>query len=479
MSDDNQPGEQDPRAYFIIRDLATELADVVDEVQFQPLFRKHPEILSVVALVPGEHLAGYHDAWLTLWRGHRDGTGKDRSEERLWLRIDQLEDSSFEDWVQSVDVSQAGYGLSLPETGRPEGLQRCVDIMLKLLDVAIPVHRNQSDMDLVYGALNQTLEEGFVGQGLEHRHHSADDGLVAELEQLCSDSDLESVEFEEYGAPGAGGFASKTFLDIGDQLPLKVWSTADGVDWIEVAGHVQAMDSAELVFPGEDQEEANLVAALAEQLAEIHDVASAIYEELDPEEPDIVLDLLNSVAYGALNGAAEMHGPHVQPWHRLADQFTEHCRLGFLAGVMLEESPFGNLNIRATTFDPATRKTTDLQVYWKQDDEGDVPEHWLSVGTATSPAHDVDPDYPELLADVPEENRERIRHAISHLHEMVHLAGSVLEAKTAEAARYLENRQAAESVPDTLQHIMIRSTIEDTIAGLNGIALLYTGAMPG
>ncbi|ACL42174.1 hypothetical protein Achl_4223 (plasmid) [Pseudarthrobacter chlorophenolicus A6] len=478
MSDDNQPGEQDPRAYFIIRDLAADLVDVVDEVQFQPLFRKHPEILSVVALVPGEHLAGYHDVWLTLWRGHRDGTGQDNSESPLWLRIDQLEARSAEDWVQPVDASQAGYGLSLPETGRPEGLQRCVDILLKLLDVASPVHHGQTDKDLVYGALNQTLEEGFTGQSFEGGHHGAEDSPVAELEQLCADSDLESVEFEEYGVPGAGGFATKTFLDIGDQLAMKVWSTADGTDWIDVAGRVQSMDAPELVFPGEDQEEADLVAAMAEQLAEIHDVAAAIYEELDPEEPGTVLDLLNSVAYAALNGAAEMHGPHVQPWHRLVDQFTEHCRLGFLAGVMLEESPFGNLNIRATTFDPATRKTTDLQVYWKQDDEGEVPEHWLSVGTATGPAHDVDPEYPELLADVPSENREHIRHAISHLHEMVHLAGSVLEAKTAEASRFLENRQTAESVPDTLQHIMIRSTIEDTIAGLNGVALLHTGAMP-
>lgn len=478
MSDDNQPGEQDPRAYFIIRDAAAELAGAFDGIAFEPLFQRHPEVVSVVALLPGRHAAATCDIWLTLWRGYRDGLGKDGSEQRLWLRTEELQSQPVEK-VHALNRDVPGFGVELPDTIDRNGiLLEGVTAMLKMLDAAIPVHRAQSDKDLVYAALNQTLDEGFTGQSFEGGHHGSEDSAVAELEQLCADSDLESVEFEEYGVPGAGGFATKAFLDIGDQLPMKVWSTADGTDWIEVAGRVQTMDAPELVFPGEDQEEANLVAAMAAQLAEIHDVAAAIYEELDPEEPGTVLDLLNSVAYAALNGAAEMRGPHVQPWHRLADQFTEHCRLGFLAGVMLEESPFGNLNIRATTFDPATRKTTDLQVYWKQDDEGDMPEHWLSVGTATGPAHDVEPDYPELLAGIPAENREHIRHAISHLHEMVHLAGSVLEAKTAEASRFLESPQAAEAVPDTLQHIMIRSTIEDAIAGLNGVALLYTGAMP-
>lgn len=54
-------------------------------------------------------------------------------------------------------------------------------------------------------------------------------------------------------------------------------------------------------------------------------------------------------------------------------------------------SPFGNLNIRATTVDLDTRASIELQVYWKQDDEHDTAEHWLAAGTATGPAHDVDP----------------------------------------------------------------------------------------
>lgn len=68
--------------------------------------------------------------------------------------------------------------------------------------------------------------------------------------------------------------------------------------------------------------------------------------------------------------------------------------------------------------------------------------------------------------------------AIGHLHDMVHLAGSVLEAKTEEAREFLDIRQPSEGIPDTLQHMMTRSTIEDTIAGLNGMALLYTVPCP-
>lgn len=481
MTDDEQSDPQGPPPYLVIRDLAAELVGVLDVIRFEPLFGRHPETVSVMALMSGDHLAGHHDLWLTLWRGYRDGLGEDGSDEWLWLRIDQHDGHRAGDRIQALNPDEADFGLDLPDAGsRGEVLRKGIAALLTLLKAAMQVHRTQTDMDLTFGVLNQAIDEGIEGSrpGPDGARFDETSGLVSELEQLCAESDLDAVEFGQNGPSGAP-LVTRTFLDIGDQLTMTMWSDESGFDWVDVAGNVQRMDSPEMVFPGGDQDEAGDVAVLAQQLEAIHDAALTIFEILDTEESGIAFDLLNSVAYAAMNGAAEMHGPHIQPWHRLVDRFTEHCRLGFLAGVMLEESPFGNLNIRATTFDPATRKTTDLQVYWKQDDEDDVSEHWLSVGTTTGPAHDVDPDYPDLLADVPPENREHIRHAISHLHEMVHLAGSVLEAKTAEASRYLENRQAAESVPDTLQHIMIRSTIEDTIAGLNGVALLHTGAMPG
>ncbi len=121
-----------------------------------------------------------------------------------------------------------------------------------------------------------------------------------------------------------------------------------------------------------------MVPELAAQLAAIHDVAEIIFRDPDPGNPDTAFELLNTVAYIAMNGGMEEPAPNARPWYLLADRFSDNCRLGFPAGVMLEESPFGNLNIRATTMDPATRTTTDLQVFWKQDDEGEDAEHWRS-----------------------------------------------------------------------------------------------------
>jgi hypothetical protein len=352
--------------------------------------------------------------------------------------------------------------------------------MLTLLDAALQVHRTQADKDLTFRVLNQAIEEGVEGSrpGPDGATFDEDSGLVAELEQLCAESDLDAVEFGQYGPPGVGPLATRTFLDLSDQLTLTVWSDESGFNWVDVAGRVQRMDAPELVFPGADQDEADEVADLVEQLAEIHDAALIIFEELDTGESGLAFDLLNAVAYAAMNGVTDTTGPHGRPWHRLADQFAEHCRLGFLAGVMVEESPLGNLNIRATTIDPVSRTTTDLQVYWKQDDVDDVPEHWLAVGTTTGPAHDVNPDYPEMLAGIPEQSRDHIRHAIGHLHAMVHLAGSVLEARSMEVDLFIDARQALEDVPEAVRHEMARTAIDDAIAGLNGIARLYTGAMP-
>ncbi|MET4143807.1 hypothetical protein [Arthrobacter sp. UYCo732] len=472
--------QQDPKAYWLIRDLAAELVGVLDQLRFEPLFDRHPGIVSVVGLMSGEHLAGHEDMLLTLWRGNSDGLVEDEGfKQGLWLHISQMPHGPGR--ILPLDPDKADFGADLHEAvSGDEALRSGIDAMLTLLKLGSPVHRGQTDVDLAFGVLNQAIDEGVAGSrpGPDGAKFDEDSELVSDMEHLCAASDLESVEFGQYGPSGAHRLATRAFLDVSDQLTVTVWSDEDGFNWVDVAGSVQRMDSPELVFPGEDQEEADEVAALTEQLAEIHDAASAIFDELNTEEFGLAFDLLNSVAYAAMNGALKDVGPDVRPWHQLADLFGSHCRLGFLAGVMLEESPLGNLNIRATTRDPATKNPTHLQVYWKQDDEQDVPEHWLSVGTATGPAHDVDPEYPELLTTIPEAGQEYIRHAIDHLHQMVHLAGSVLEARTHETLHFLALRRATENVTELIEHEMVRDTIDETIAGLNGIALLYTGAMP-
>ncbi|MDQ0864716.1 hypothetical protein [Arthrobacter globiformis] len=109
---------QDPRACFIIRDLAAGLADVFEDLHFEPLFQRDPGTVSVVALLPGNYLAGEQDAWLTMWRGHREGGGPDESGQRLWLRIDRLGDRRADDWIQAVDSEAPGLGLELAEMAR-------------------------------------------------------------------------------------------------------------------------------------------------------------------------------------------------------------------------------------------------------------------------------------------------------------------------------------------------------------------------
>lgn len=472
MTDETSADPHDLNTYFIIRDLGSELAGTFDAVNFEPLFQLHPETLSIAALLPGNHLAGQQDIWLTLWRGYRDGFGQDGSTLQMWLKTEVVNARGTDDMIQSVAPGETGLGLDFPDTGDREDLVPGVEALTRLLAVALPVHRTQSDPGLAFAALNGALHEGLHG---EAEPDAA--GLVEELEELCAECDLDAVEFGPRDDSDEFSFAASTVLDLADPVRLQVWVSDDGEVWIDVGGRIQRMDSTVVEFPGEDEQEAQMVAGLALQLADIHDVAESIFTSMDPGDPDPAFELLNAVAYAAMNRVRDL-GPDARPWHRLADLFGDHCRLGFLAGVMLEESPFGNLNIRATTLDPATKSTTDLQVYWKQDDEKDIPEHWLSVGTATGPAHDVDPEYPELLADLPEVGREYIRHAIDHLHQMVHLAGSVLEAKTHEALHFLEARRTVEDVPDAIELEMVRGTIDDTIAGLNGIALLYTGAMP-
>jgi hypothetical protein len=481
VADEEQREPKGPPPYLIIRNLAAELVGIVDELRFEPLLGVHPGIVSVVGQMSGEPLAVHEAMLLTLWRGSDDGLVEEEAfKQGLWLRISGLPRGPGR--IAALDSGRADLGLDLAgAAGSVEAVRKGIRAMLTLLDAAIEVHGKQADVDLTFQVLNQAIEEGVEGSrpGPDGATFDEDSGLVSELEQLCTESDLDFVEFGHFGPSATHPLASRTFLDMNDQLSLTVWSDENGFNWVDVAGRVQRMDSPEMLFPGEDQDEADEIASLAEQLAEIHDAASVVFDELNTEESGLAFDLLNSVAYAAMNGAAEEAGPHSRQWHRMADQFGNHCKLGLLAGVMLEESPFGNLNIRAATIDPVTRTMTDLQVYWKQDDEGDVPEHWLSVGTATGPAHDVDPEYPDLLAGIPPAARDYIRHAIDHLHEMVHLAGSVLEARAQEVIQFIEAKRAAEAVPASVEHEMIRTTIDDAIAGLNGIARLYTGAMGG
>ncbi|MDQ0864715.1 hypothetical protein [Arthrobacter globiformis] len=117
--------------------------------------------------------------------------------------------------------------------------------MVKLLETAVPVHQSNSDTNLVFRALNDTVREGTGHSGWDSEVNplDEDEDPVAELVQLCSESGLESVDFGPYKAPGDKPLAASTVLDVTDQLQMTVWSDSEGMDWIDVAGRVQRMDA--------------------------------------------------------------------------------------------------------------------------------------------------------------------------------------------------------------------------------------------
>jgi hypothetical protein len=133
---------------------------------------------------------------------------------------------------------------------------------VKLLETAVPVHRSNTDPDLIFDVLNYAVREG-IGNGSpdsEHYDFDEDEDAVAALVLLCSESGLESVDFGPYNAPGQQPFAASTVLDVSDQIRVTVWSDDAGTQWVDVAGHVQRADAPKLAVPAEDQDEAEMVA---------------------------------------------------------------------------------------------------------------------------------------------------------------------------------------------------------------------------
>jgi hypothetical protein len=78
----------------------------------------------------------------------------------------------------------------------------------------------------------------------------------------------------------------------------------------------------------------------------------------------------------------------------------------------------------------------------------------------------VDPEYPDLLAATPGGKRDDIRHAIGNLHEMEHLAGNVLEAKSLEALEFLDSRKTHEEAETAWQlneSPLVAASLDDAV----------------
>lgn len=492
--------------YDTIRDLCAGQVDF-EYVEFGPLFDKHVKVLAVTG---GVNLgANEEEVTLTLWNGPMDGKTKSATPPGLWLRIEA--DSPGREHYE--DTHTLGPDAPDPEPAVAEFLrltvfERAVLILQELLAVAEQSHTGLvgAARDQSFEQLNEAVQDGFDDAGDLDDEYDADedDSHDLLLHTWCAHSGFESINFGLRPLDEFEPFTTRATLstETGD-VALAAWlapDTTPGRDgqlafWLEVDGQVQRMpaegNEGALALPAGTSDASKQQLKLAvKHLLPLHLEAFDRYIEQMDYARDDVCGAMDTVARNALDDGiplsveelmdeeAHDHGPELaeHEWQAGVDEFTRQCRLGFLAGVAVEESPHGKLNIRAVTMDPIARRPVELKVYWLKDDDAE-PVHWLAADQATARAHGGDPMRPELLAGFPQASRGHILHAIDHLHDMVHIATDVVNVKAAEILEVLESVKVDGDVPEIVAGGMQADAIEDALAGLNGIARLYTGSI--
>jgi hypothetical protein len=490
VAEDQQanPHIRDP--YEAIREIC-EGQGFFDEIEFAP-FGEGDSALVVIGSTELPALGG--EVALTLWRGNKDGRATTGEEvDPMWLRFEGGTDSgdSFEQ-LSVFDPEDEGFGLTLPDfLLTPHFLNSC-RALLDLLVAAEPTDHGLSGeaREQNLAELDDAVQDGFdAADSLDiDEDQEVESDLL--LHSYCENSSFVTIAF---GLKGAGIFTTRAVLPtVAGDVPLALWvdddeSSTEMVFMLDLKGKVQPLPedfmNAELDAPWGQGIPLTQVKMGLQVLKTIHLIALEMFNEY-PQGEDQICAALTMLATNALregdplplevylSGAAEVvdEGPE---WHEAMDEFTEQCKLGFMVGVVVEESLHGNLNIRATTIDPVTRDLVPLQVFWKEPGDGAEPEHWLSVGSSTHPAHGADDTRSELLAGFPQESKEYISHTIDHLHEMIHLATDVVNGKTQEVAEAVD--RAKSPVQDVVSGHMQAEAIEDALAGLNGVARLYTG----
>lgn len=168
--------------------------------------------------------------------------------------------------------------------------------------------------------------------------------------------------------------------------------------------------------------------------------------------------------------------PHGEDWHRDVDAFTEQCRYGFLHRIAVQESPYGAADISALIHPPGIEDLIPVKVFMHQGELETIPGHWYSAGEMMCPAHGQDVDIVGLVASFPVESQAFIAHSLEHLHTISHLVADILQERAADIFDILEPIVESEDELKEMGRRMFSSVLADTIAGLNGIARLHTGA---
>lgn len=471
----------DHPVYQKIRNICRGLGSTLDELHFDPLYGRHTKVLSVEAVIPRPWSGP--SLWLTAWYGHRDGRGKDGSTPGYWIRLDEHLPGTGAEGVVPLDPDRPGAGLTYPADLKGK-IRKAVRKMHELLVLAGDSHRGLVGFarDRSFAQLNDAAYEG-ISDAL---HADFNEDPVNALQTLCEESALESIEFAPYVADAIPDrFSSKTSITLnGKPRQMAVWfeSAADGgkdVPWMLVGGWVQRMpregtDDPEVVWP---EKNGGLISEAYNRLLEIHEAAVAIYKDVTTGGPDGAFSLLSAAAEAATKDIPENRPHEGRTWHAGVDEFIRLCRLGIFAGVVVEESLHGGVHIRADTFDPITDHAIRLQVYWVQPGGNEEPVHWIAVGHASEPAHGGDPMRRSLLSGFPQDSRYHLRHAIDHLHDMAHVAVDVVNARTAELLAMIQEMGRTGDIAEAVAGKMKADSIDDSLAGLNGIARLYTGSL--
>lgn len=480
-----QPPAWDDPLYHDIRHVAGDLAYVCDEVTFGPLHGRHVKVLSVNGVIPG---FGESEVNLTLWKGPRDGTGKDGSLPGWWIQNGDRDADTV-----PFDPEERIVGLDCPEDLKDKvGL--AVPILYKLLVLAEKAHAGLVGLARVrsFRQLNDAVDVGMSAARADGGGYEEDEydelSSVEQLQEACAESVFQFIDFDSL-PPDTDALATSGVFLISDlPVSMSVWSGHDRgseVTYMAIGGRTQRLpregsNDPEVQWPDEDEEVNLQIADACEELLGIHHAAETVFNEVKSRDLETVRSLLSAAAQASFEDAdGDDHEAEVgAAWHNQLQEFTRQCRLGLLVGVVVDESPHGpGLNVRAETLDPVTRQPVRLQVFWKAPEHPeDKPVHWLATDLAETPAHRGDPLHPELLAGFAQDSRLHIRHAIDHLHDIADLATEVVAAREMEMSAMLERAGMEGHVPDLVGGDMIAESIEDAMAALNGIARLYTGS---
>lgn len=313
-----------------------------------------------------------------------------------------------------------------------------------------------------------------------------------DLREALSESDFSEVTFGSLSEDKPGILKVSAVIDVNDPRLTDVayWESAPDGGWFSLEGHPYHVPGDGpggvhvLGLPDDlDAKDRLLLDHAAHQLREIHGLAGDILEDGYSLVRKTTFELLDSVAEEALEYEEDDEDDEpLEPWEEHLQDFTSGCRLGLFGGLSVDESTDvdGGVNVSAFVMDLDGGDPIELKVYWQPEEGSETPSHWIAAGSkAVKESHlEEDAFYGELLADRTGDGREHLEHAILHLHELAHTATDIIMMKANRPWEVIAEAQLDHPPSEEAIEAMSATEVSDALAGLNGIARLYTGSRP-